>query len=154
MIIWRGWGILGLLPFAAYGLGVLLWTQTLGYDSAPWLISGPLIVLVSVGVYALGQQLNRTGVEAAAHRKLAERRAEQQQLVDSGQFHLGANHPRPQSLPDAQAQADDLYAFEHAYLCKTMRNRHSLFFIPLQYVGIIAVVIGLIVTVAGLIERW
>ncbi|WP_148058832.1 hypothetical protein [Bogoriella caseilytica] len=154
MIIWRGWGILGVLPLMAFGLGVALWTEAFGFSGGPWLVSGPLAALAGAGVYLLGRELNVRGVPAKAHQMLAARRAERQHLVASGQFRLSPQHPAPRSLQEAQSQADELHQHEQAYLSQNLRNRHTFFFIPVQYVGLITAGIGVVMALFGVVENW
>lgn len=152
MIIWRGWGVLGILPFLCFGLGVAIWTGPLGNQSAPWPLSGPLIVLGGLVTYLLGQRLNRTGVSAKAEKMLELRRAELDELVYSDRFQLAPGHPVPSSVAEAESQAEQLYRAEAEQLSAALTNRHTLFFIPVQYIGAIAVAGGAALSVIGLLQ--
>lgn len=154
MIIWRGWGILGVVPLMAFGIGVALWNDAFGFSGAPWLISGPLAALTGAGVYFLGRQLNQRGVAAKADQIMAPRRAERQRLVDTGQFQLAPGYPMPQSYQEAQTQAADLDRHEHVILSQRLRNRHTFFFVPVQYIGLLTAAAGLVLTLLGIVENW
>lgn len=100
-----------------------------------------------VGAHFLGQHLNVAAVDQKVEGHLAQRQAELDHLVQSGQFQLAPGHPMPASVEEGRAQADQLLAGERQYLAKRLRNQHTLFFVPLQYAAFGIVAIGLMIAV-------
>ncbi|MFV0406647.1 MAG: hypothetical protein ACK5LN_07475 [Propioniciclava sp.] len=140
MIIWRGWGVLSILLLAVgFGLSAGI-ASAAGVDPEwlPW-ISGIGGLAAIVGNWFLGTWLNVTRPDQKAQSYRQERGAFLQQAVDNGQFHLGPGHSAPTSQQEAQQQADWLLQQETAKLMG-LRNMHTLFFVPMQYISFLAVV--------------
>lgn len=152
MIIWRGWGIIG-AGFALLGclLGLGLWTGFGEPTANPGPFMGPCVVIAGVGTYLLGKWLNVTSVDAKTEQYLAPRSRQLHELVESGQFQMAPGMPQPASFEEAQAQAAHLLQQERTQVHQQLKDRHTLFFIPVQYVGLAVVFIGLAVTIATII---
>ena len=152
MIIWRGWGIIG-VGFALLGclLGLALWTAFGEPTASPGPFMGPGLVLAGVGTYLLGQRLNVTGVDAKTEQYLAPRRQQLHELVHSGQFQMAPGMPQPSSLEEAQAQASHLLEQERQQVHRQLKDRHTLFFIPVQWVGLFVAFIGIVVLVVTVV---
>lgn len=143
MIIWAGWGIIGaLLALAGGGAGAALATG-LGLSAGVGMGLG--VILGSVAAWFAGRYFNVTRPAELEGRLLAERHQELQHLVQSGQFHMGPGYAPPRSHAEAQAQADQLMASEAAALRGRAGNKHTLFFIPMQYAAIVTGIIGAVV---------
>lgn len=105
-------------------------------------VAGPFgvaagLVLAAVGNWFTGQHFNQTGPK----RKLAEwkesRSNQLDQLVSAGQFSLGPGQPQPRSMEEARWQADQLLAAEEHSAGQGLLNRHSVFWIPMQYLSVL-----------------
>ena len=140
MIVWKGWGILAFLGIGlGVGLTALLSAATGGsLDSTTW--QGiPAFLIAGAAVWFIGRQLN----VVAPRKKVA---------VQRGEF-LGLFTPDPRRegkmiAPPLEEQPP-LELNEVEYL-KSLQNRHELFWIPMQWFGLVIPVIGSAVTIAGL----
>lgn len=146
MIIWRGAGI---LAFVAIGLGVgigFLLAEIFGIPDS----SNQSVALIGIGFVAMGivtaifgHWLNVLRWQQRKDTVLAEQRQRIDALIAQERFHAGPEYPWPSSKEEARAQGDHLLARLEAQL-KTQRNQHTLFFIPMQYIGVIMVVGGIV----------
>lgn len=141
MIVWRGWGIVG---FFAIGIGVgltalLAMASGTDMDGATW--QGiPAFLLVGAGVHYLGTYVNVT----KPTRDFATARG----------HHLGLAVPQeedPSGPPAAPPLMEQPPLDDHEKaLLKGIRNRHTLFFIPLQWWGFILSVLGIGISLASM----
>ena len=138
MIIWRGWGILAFLAFGlSVGLTSILATLSgTNMDNATW----QAILAFCIGgaaVYYLGRYLNTTRPTALFAKDRAQELGYTTQGLD--------NEVRPLLLEEQPP----LIREESAVL-KQLRNRHTLFFIPIQWWGILLPLAGIGITAASL----
>lgn len=137
LLIWRGWGILPVLYLvAALILTGLLVSLGLPQSSFGIVFFG-LGLLAAVATWFTGVAINQNRPRRKAAEWAQHRRAQLNELVVSGRFSLGPGQPQPASLEEAQRMSDDLFAAETAELDKAVRNRHTLFWIPMQYVAFV-----------------
>ena len=144
MVVWRGFGILAFFLIAG---GAALGGST--YQMAG---SGIGIVVGGLASYFLGQYLNIQRPEQQINQAIEQRAHQLHAAAENGTFYLGPGNPMPTSRAEAHAQADQLLEQERARIADAGRNTHTLFWIPMQYIGLIAAVGGLIMAVAGLIN--
>ncbi|MFT0846813.1 hypothetical protein VR010_03565 [Actinomycetaceae bacterium L2_0104] len=137
MIIWRGWGI---LAFFAIGISVgftALLAALSGTDMAGVTWQGvPAFLIVGIAIFFLGQHVNVTGPTQRFATSRAMNRGFLAPTLD------GSSAPLPLS------EQPPLDQTEQAQL-RRMRNRHSLFFIPMQWWGFILPLLGVAITVAS-----
>jgi len=146
MIIFAGWGILAAVPPVA-----LYFLFTALAPNLPWI--GALgIVLGGVADWFLGVYFNQTRPAKDLATRMEARSAELHALADAGQFYRGPGYPMPTSLADAHQQADALAAEEYHALKGKVANRHTLFWIPMQYVGLLVAAAGVVYAVTGLVR--
>lgn len=146
MIIWRGFGFLAVLIVA---LGALAGFGLSSLVAEEGDVNGPLfglgLMLGAAATFALGWWLNVINPAKKTERWVEQRRAELHHAVASGQF-----QPSPGIVPsshaEAQAQAEALLAHESATVAKRLRNIHTLFWIPMQWFGVVVAVVALVVT--------
>lgn len=151
MIIWAGWGILGvLIPGLAAALMAALGAALGATEDEGTIFIGLGLFAGAVGAFLLGTWMNKTRVPEAAEKALLPRRQQLDQLVASGQFQLGPGQPVPTSPEEAQAQSDYLFAAELEATQKGMRNRHTLFWMPMQWIAALIGLIGLFVAAISL----
>ena len=146
MIIWRGWGI---LAFLAVGLGVgigALLGSLFGIPSS----AGKYTALIGIGFvvggiasFLFGQWVNVQRPEQRKDEVMAEQRQRIEQLLAEQRFHAGPEFPWPSSIAEARAQADFVLGRLEARLTEA-RNQHTLFFIPMQYIGVLLAVGGIV----------
>lgn len=139
MIIWRGWGIVAVAFIAAAGnLGIGVPFSVWG-ESAKWVLI-PVALLAGAGCWFTGRYLNVTRPRRLAEEEVPRVRAQVAAAVENGTFRL-PNQPMPTSLDEARGQATSYLAFLEAG-AKVQTNRHTLFFIPVQYWAILIAVLG------------
>lgn len=149
MILWRGWGILGLLIILAFGglaagIGSSVASST---NTTVWLGGG--FVLGGAVAAFVGWYMNIARPAQKAEEWQAERSAQLQHLVQSGQFQLAPGIAQPTSLAQAQQQADQLLASESEQVRRNLRGRHTVWFIPMEWLGVVGAVIGVILVIVG-----
>lgn len=142
MIIWRGWGILAVLyALAGGGIG--------GAIAGPFGVAVGLLA-AAVGTWFTGQYFN----QQRPRKNLADWKSARSQqldhLVGAGQFSLGPGQPQPRSMDEARWQADELLAAEERSASQGLLNRHSVFWIPMQYLAFVIAVGAVIALATGL----
>lgn len=143
VIIWRGLGFLAIILAA---LGALLGTGlgSLAGDSGNQALIGVGLAIGGVATFALGWWLNVMNPAKKTQTWIAQRDAELQHAVDSGRFQASPGVV-PASLEQAQAQKTALLEHESAHVTKRLRNIHTLFWVPMQWVGVGIVILGVVV---------
>ena len=105
-----------------------------------------------VGTWFLGQWCNQVKPVQQYDLWFARRRDEVAQMVRGGAY---ANVPEPQrpgQLADPWSVGEYVLQQEGAKV-KSLTNRHSLFFIPMQYIGFAMGAAGLITVIASLLRH-
>ncbi|RRD03572.1 hypothetical protein EII34_13345 [Arachnia propionica] len=150
ILVYRGWGGAGLgLPLLGAGVG-LACASGLGVGTQ-WftLVAGLGILLGGVGAYLLGMWLNTMGPRRRVAEFEASRRAQLQQLVDAGEFQVSPAAPDPSSRREGHDQVEALLAREVRDIRQATSNNHTLYGIPMQFFGLLGVVVGVVIVVAG-----
>lgn len=109
------------------------------------------MILGAIAAFLLGYWLNDRGVETKLDRHLASRREQLNQLVHAGQFQLAPGVAQPRSHEEAQQQIETVLANERQELRPGLRNRHTLFFIPVQWFSVLVALVALGLIIAGLV---
>lgn len=151
MILWRGWGIVGLLIILAFA-GLSAGIGSAAAPDSPSLVwAGGGLVLGGAVASAVGWYMNIVRPAQKAEEWQAERAARLQHLVQSGQFQLAPGYAQPTSLAQAQQQADQLLAAESAQVRKNLRGRHTVWFIPMEWLGVVGAAVGVALVVIGFV---
>ena len=138
MIIFRGWGLLGVVipALTTFALG----SMPLSMYGTKNVIANIIIACVAVVGGALGFLFGRWLNVVRPQNRLAEwqqqRRAELYARVDAGQFQLAPGIPAPSSREEGYAQVEQLIAGESPEVLRQLRNIHTVFFIPMQWVSV------------------
>lgn len=151
ILVYRGWGGLGFgLPLlgAILGLGSAAGMKLEGQLFMTFAGIGAL--LGGAAAFLLGTYLNKNVPQRKAAQYEVERRAELQGLVDEGQFQVSPGAAVPKSREEGYGQAELLLAKEVEEVRKTLTNRHTLYGIPMQWIGIVGGAIGVGIIIAGL----
>ena len=153
MIIWRGWGVLAFLVtgLCVVGLGEL------GESMDP---DGPLArAFLALGFLAagaanwfLGRYLNMIRPQQQGERYQNLLRAQLWQRVNNGVFQMAPGAPAPTSQAEATQQIEQLVAQGTEGQVRAHSNVHTLFFIPIQWLGLIEVAGGLVLLVVSVVE--
>lgn len=149
MIVWNGWGILsvlipGLAAAAMAGLASAL-------DMAAGLFVGVGLVLGGIGAFFAGKWFNETNAAQKAAQWRSAREQELLHLVHAGQFQVAPGYAQPRTLEEAQQQAAAMLEAEHRAVAKKLRNRHTVFFVPMQWFGLFVSAIGLALVITSLL---
>lgn len=147
MIIWRGWGILAFLFVAAAIGGGLAISSAVGLGES-LLLSGILLIGAGVGTWFLGNFLNVKKADEKVEAYIQQRGAEIHTMGRAGAF----TDQQGNRLPPEQAYqaAEAMIAGERQKAASAFRNRHSLFWIPMQYLGIAMAVGGVAMLISAL----
>lgn len=147
MIIWRGWGILAILIGGiCAGVGTMM---SIGNPSLTPIFVGLMLIGGGVGTWFLGDWLNQKRPVAEFDGWFAHRREEVAALVRGGAYSNVPDPQRPGQLADPWAVGEYVLKQESAKVRAALTNRHSLFFIPMQYLGFVMGGIGVVVMIAG-----
>lgn len=147
MIIWRGWGILALpIGGACVGLGTVM---SLVNPSLTPIFVGLMLIGGGVGTWFLGDWLNVKRPVTEFDGWFANRRHEVAALVRGGAYSNVPDPQRPGQFADPWSVGEYVLRQESAKVRAALTNRHSMFFVPLQYLGFVLGGIGIVVMVAG-----
>lgn len=142
MLIWRSWGILGILvPALTGGL-------TYGITDSTTLFALGMVA-GAVAIFVVGWYLNQVQPVQKMSEWNAQRSFQLEQVVASGAFRLSPDLPPPGSYAEAQDQADYLLSEEQKQARKQLFNRSTIFFVPLQWFSIVIAAIGVIALIQG-----
>ncbi|RCS60859.1 hypothetical protein [Microbacterium sp. JB110] len=151
MIIWRGWGALGVI-FVLIGAAVFIGIGTaIGSDLLITLWLGLGLLVGGAAAAVLGWYMNVTRPAQKTEEWVTERTTQLQQVVQAGQFQVAPGIAPPSSIAEAQSQADQLVATEREQMHKSLRNRHTIYYVPMQWIGAVGAIIGIVLVVVGLI---
>ena len=152
MIIWRGWGIAGL--FLIVG-GIALVAGLSGHNSsntpAGVAAVGAGMLLGGAACAALGYWLNVVRPRNKADEYLEGVRRELWQRVRAGTFQVAVGAPAPRDEAEATQQVEQIVARQRPTIERRLRNRNSLFFIPLQWLGGAVALGGVVLALMGLL---
>jgi len=104
------------------------------------------------GVWYLGRWLNELAPKTAYAAAMELRTQELQRIVDVGAYRF-PGLPAPQSFDEARAQSEEQLAWEGAQARPAYFNRHTFFFVPMQYLGLLLGAAALMLVISGLITR-
>lgn len=154
MIIWRGWGIAGL--FLIVG-GIALVAGLSGHNSsntpAGVAAVGAGMLLGGAACAALGYWLNVVRPRNKADEYLEGVRRELWQRVRAGAFQVAVGAPAPRDEAEASQQIERIVAQQSPEVRRRLRNRNTLFFIPLQWLGSVVVIGGVVLMILGAAGR-
>lgn len=147
MIIWRGWGALPIaIAAVCIGLGVAMSSANPGLRSV---FVGLMLIGGGVGTWFLGQWFNKTRPVAEFDSWFAKRREEVGHLVRGGAYANVPDPQRPGQLADPWAVGEYVLQQEAAKVKGALSNRHTLFFVPMQFIAPVLAVGGLAAMVSG-----
>jgi hypothetical protein len=141
MIIWRGWGILsvlyigGLIALLAGGVGA----GVLGFEGAVPLMMGVAMLLGGAITALHGWYVNITAPRSRATAWALETEPKMYAAAEAGAFAINGIMPRSREEADEMIQGE--IARGQAVIGR--HGPHSLFFIPMEILGIVAMVGGL-----------
>jgi hypothetical protein len=146
MIIWRGWGI---LPLLIGGLCVALGIAMAPNPQLRSIFVGLMLIAGGVGTWFLGDWLNIKRPVGEFDAWFAKRRDEVAALVRGGHYSNVPDPQRPSQSAEPWAVGEYVLQQEATRVRQALSNRHSLFFVPLQFLGFVLGGIGIVVMVVG-----
>ena len=106
---------------------------------------------LGVANYFFGRQVN----ELAPARKIEafkdQMRHEMWDRVAHGSFQVGPGAPPPANRDEAHQQVEHVVEQASANAAKGLRNIHSVFFIPVQWIGAVEGVLGVVLIVLSVV---
>ena len=153
MIIWRGWGILSVfITLLVAGIVGSTFQAFLGSGNTSVFFGYGLgLILAGVANYFFGRQVN----ELAPARKIEafreQMRHEMWDRVAQGSFQVGPGAPPPANRDEAHQQVEHVVEQASANAAKGLRNIHSVFFIPVQWIGAVEGVLGVVLIVLSVV---
>ena len=153
MIIWRGWGIVGFFLI----LGSIILTTSvgsIGTNTPAGIIStGAGMLLGGAACAVFGYWLNVLRPRQKADEYLQGLRQDLWQRMREGTFQIPAGAPAPRDEAEASQQIERIVAQQSPEVRRRLRNRNTLFFIPLQWLGSMVVVGGIVLMILGAAGR-
>ncbi|HIY24370.1 MAG TPA: hypothetical protein H9837_08715 [Candidatus Brachybacterium merdigallinarum] len=145
MIIWRGWGVLAFVYIAVLAmlLGGALGAGALQSSAAAGPLAGLGIILGGVLTALHGYYLNIMGPKKRAAQWEEAERPRLESAAASGNLVVG--NVQPSSRAEADQMIESVLADGRRVIGK--HGPHSLFWIPMEAVGILAIIGGLAVVV-------
>ncbi len=172
MIIWRGWGIVGFLLILG---GDILTTSGSGHigtnTPAGMIAMGAGFALGGAACAVFGYRLNVLRPRQKAEEYLQGLRQDLWQRMREGTFQVPAGAPAPSEPAGAPAhsepagapaprdeaeasqQIERIVAQQSPEVRRRLRNRNTLFFIPLQWLGSVVVIGGVVLLILGAAGR-
>ncbi|MFT4218591.1 MAG: hypothetical protein QM619_15590 [Micropruina sp.] len=148
MIIWRGWGILAILiAGACIGLGT---TISMVNPALTPVFIGIALIGGGVGTWFLGDWLNTKRPVAEFDGWFGRRREEIAAQVRGGAYNNVPDPQRPGQFADPWAVGEHVLNQESAKVRSALTNRHTLFFVPMQYLGFLMGGMGIVVMIVGI----
>ena len=152
MIIWRGWGIIG---FLLIGLGIAAVTGLTGQngtDSPAGTVSlGAGFLLGGTACSVFGYWLNVARPRQQVGGYVEDLRQDLWQRVRAGSFQVEPGAAAPRDEAEATQQVEYIVAQQRPTIERQLRNRNSLFFIPLQWLGGAVALGGVVLALMGLL---
>jgi len=103
----------------------------------------------AAGIWYLGKWFNHSMPKAGYEAAVNARAQELSRMVEVGAYqHPGL--PAPESVEEARAMADEQLKYEAESARRGYFNRHSLFFLPMQYWAVVAAIAGVALIISGL----
>ena len=136
MIIWRGWGIIGFLLIGLGIAAVMGLTGQNGTDSPAGTVSlGAGLLLGGTACAVFGYWLNVARPRQQAGGYVEDLRQDLWRRVREGSFQVEPGAAAPRDEAEATQQVEQIVARQRPTIERRLRNRNSLFFIPLQWLG-------------------
>ena len=152
MIIWRGWGIIGFLLIGLGIAAVMGLTGQNGTDSPAGTVSlGAGLLLGGTACAVFGYWLNAARPRQQAGGYVEDLRQDLWRRVREGSFQVEPGAAAPRDEAEATQQVEQIVARQRPTIERRLRNRNSLFFIPLQWLGSAVALGGVVLALMGLL---
>lgn len=148
MIIWKGWGLLGALYII---LSVALTAGLIGSMAPPQAIPfllGLGLLLGGAATAVHGWFLNVRGPKRRFAEWEAQERPRLEAAADTGRITL--DHVQPRSREEAQQMVETIIERGRAQFARG-GSHHTLFFIPMEIIGLLAMGGSVVALIAGIL---
>ncbi|WP_136314363.1 transcriptional accessory protein [Actinomyces procaprae] len=153
MIVWSGGGVLAALFLVLGGGGGAAVAAAFSEEeSVTMLCMGIGFLIFGVVGRFVGLRINVTRPDDRLENHLRAYEQEMYGRIQVGAFQAAPGVPAPRSAGEAQQQVDRLVSQERDRIGRALRNRHTMFWIPVQYWGFIEAAGGAALLVAALIR--
>ncbi len=159
MIIWEGWALpIVLVSMLAGGFTGSLVAQATGHTKpGKWEIPNGAFLAIAVLFavagclsFFLGRWLNIVRARTKVEEYVEFVREDLTNKIRSGTFEIAPGIvPR---VPDASAYIDEVAEQQRKIAQKAMKNQHSLFFVPVQYIGIFFLGVSVLSAISAINE--
>ena len=154
MIIWRGWGIVGFLLILGGDILITSGSGHIGTNTPAGMIAmGAGFALGGAACAVFGYWLNVLRPRQKADEYLQGLRQDLWQRMREGTFQIPAGAPAPRDEAEASQQIERIVAQQSPEVRRRLRNRNTLFFIPLQWLGSMVVIGGIVLMILGAAGR-
>ena len=163
MIIWRGWGIVGFLLILGGDILITSGSGHIGTNTPAGMIAtGAGFALGGAACAVFGYWLNVLRPRQKADEYLQGLRQDLWQRMREGTFQVPAGapaHSEPAGAPaprdeaEASQQIERIVAQQSPEVRRRLRNRNTLFFIPLQWLGSMVVIGSIVLMILGAAGR-
>jgi len=172
MIIWRGWGIVGFLLILGGDILITSGSGHIGTNTPAGMIAmGAGFALGGAACAVFGYWLNVLRPRQKAEEYLQGLRQDLWQRMREGTFQVpagapahsepagapahsdSAGAPAPRDEAEASQQIERIVAQQSPEVRRRLRNRNTLFFIPLQWLGSMVVIGGIVLMILGAAGR-
>jgi hypothetical protein len=151
MIIWRGWGAIPIgITAICVGLGIAM---AGGNVRVRGVFIGLMLIAGGVATWFIGQHLNQTKPVTEFDAWHAKRRTEIAAMVQAGHYSNVPDPHRPGQLAEPWSVGQYVLDQEGSRVRNVLYNRHSLFFVPMQYFSFLMGAGGLVSIISALIPR-
>ena len=153
MIIWRGWGILSVfITLLVAGIVGAIFQAFLGGGNAAVSFGYGLgLILAGVANYFFGRQVNELAPAKKVEAFKEQMRNEMWDRVAHGAFQVGPGAPPPANRDEAHQQVEHVVEQASANAARGLRNIHTVFFIPVQWIGAVEGVLGVVLIVLSVV---
>ena len=153
MIIWRGWGILSVfITLLVAGIVGVTFQAFLGRGNAAVSFGYGLgFIVAGVANYLFGRQVNAVAPAKKIEAFKEQMRREMWDRVAHGAFQVAPGTPPLANRGEAHQQIEYLVGQASRDAARGLRNIHTLFFIPVQWVGAAEGVLGVVLIVLSVV---
>lgn len=153
MIIWRGWGILSVfITLLVAGIVGVTFQAFLGRGNAAVSFGYGLgFIVAGVANYLFGRQVNAVAPAKKIEAFKEQMRREMWDRVAHGALQVAPGTPPPANRGEAHQQIEYLVGQASTDAARGLRNIHTLFFIPVQWVGAAEGVLGVVLIILSVV---
>ena len=152
IIVWRGWGALAFVFIMLGVMGGALFATATDHKAGATLGAGLGCLVYGGAGVALGRWLNVLRPATMIEEQIPRLRADLWQRVRTGTFQAAPGVPVPSTEQEAQVQIEQIVAAQRDRLHAALRNRNTLFWVPMQWWSLAEAAAGMLLLVLALVQ--